>query len=57
MQHLGIAAPLASPILGDTRVVASALNFPGVPKEIRTPTPEAGEHTDEVLAVAWIHRE
>jgi formyl-CoA transferase len=49
VQHLGIAAPLSSPLLGDTRVVASALNFPGVPKEIRTPTPEAGEHTDEVL--------
>jgi crotonobetainyl-CoA:carnitine CoA-transferase CaiB-like acyl-CoA transferase len=49
VQHLGIAAPLKSPVLGDTRAVASALNFPGVPKEIRSPTPEAGEHTDEVL--------
>ena len=49
VQHLGIAAPLESPLFGDTRIVASALNFPGVPKEIRTPTPEAGEHTDEVL--------
>jgi crotonobetainyl-CoA:carnitine CoA-transferase CaiB-like acyl-CoA transferase len=49
VQHLGIAAPLESPVLGETRVVGSALNFPGVPKEIRAPTPEAGQHTDEVL--------
>jgi formyl-CoA transferase len=49
VQHLGIAAPLQSPIYGDTRVVASPLNFPGVSKEIRNPTPEAGAHTDEVL--------
>jgi crotonobetainyl-CoA:carnitine CoA-transferase CaiB-like acyl-CoA transferase len=49
VQHLGIAAPVKSPVLGDTRVVASALNFPGVAKEIRSPTPEAGQHTDEVL--------
>ncbi|MGZ8262653.1 MAG: CoA transferase, partial [Burkholderiales bacterium] len=47
--HLGIAAPLESPIYGQTRVVGSPLNFPGVSKEIRSPTPEAGAHTDEVL--------
>jgi formyl-CoA transferase len=49
VQHLGIAAPLESPLLGQTRVVGSALNFSGVPKEIRTPTPEAGQHTEDVL--------
>jgi formyl-CoA transferase len=49
VEHLGIAAPLESPLFGDTRIVGSALNFPGVPKGIRTPTPEAGEHTDEIL--------
>jgi crotonobetainyl-CoA:carnitine CoA-transferase CaiB-like acyl-CoA transferase len=38
-----------SPIYGDTRIVGSPLNFPGVPKEIRSATPEAGAHTDEVL--------
>lgn len=49
VEHLGIAAPVHSPHYGDTRIVASPLNFPGVTKEIRSPTPEAGAHTDEVL--------
>ena len=49
VQHLGIAAPVHSPLYGDTRIVGSALNFSGVKKAIRNPTPEAGEHTDEVL--------
>ena len=49
VQHLGIAAPLKSPHYGDTQIVASPLNFPGTKREIRTATPEAGEHTEEVL--------
>jgi formyl-CoA transferase len=49
VQHLGIAAPVHSPHYGDTRIVGSALNFPGAKKEIRSPTPEAGAHTAEVL--------
>jgi len=49
VQHLGIAAPVNSPHYGDTRIVASPLNFAGVKKEIRSATPEAGAHTDEVL--------
>ena len=49
VQHLGIAAPIATPLFGDTRFVASALNFDGLPREIRSPTPEPGAHTDQVL--------
>ena len=49
VQHLGIAAPLHSPLYGDTRIVASPLNFSGLKKQIRSPTPEAGAHTNEVL--------
>ena len=49
VQHLGMAAPLKSPIFGDTKVVGSPLNFSGVKKEIRSATPDAGAHTDEVL--------
>jgi len=49
VQHLGIAVPVKSPQLGETRLVASPLNIAGVPKGIRSPTPEAGAHTDEVL--------
>ena len=49
VQHLGMALPTRSPIYGDTRFVASAMNFAGTKKEIRSNTPEPGAHTDEVL--------
>jgi formyl-CoA transferase len=49
VQHLGLAAPVTSPLFGETHVVASPLNIAGVPKNIRSPTPEAGAHTDSVL--------
>jgi formyl-CoA transferase len=44
VQHLGMATAM-----GDTDVVASPLNFSGLAREIRRPTPDAGDHTDEVL--------
>lgn len=49
VQHLGIASPVHSPLYGETRLVASPINFSGAQKKIRNPTPEAGAHTDEVL--------
>ncbi len=52
VQHLGLAAPLHHPRLGDTHVVASAINLSGVPKTIRSGTPEAGADTDAVLG--WV---
>lgn len=50
VQHLDIAKPMASEQLGTFKVVGSAINLTGVPKDIRSPTAPAGEHTDEVLA-------
>jgi formyl-CoA transferase len=50
VRHLGLAAPLHHPRLGDTHVVASAINLSGVPKTMRSATPDSGAHTDEVLA-------
>jgi crotonobetainyl-CoA:carnitine CoA-transferase CaiB-like acyl-CoA transferase len=52
VQHVGIAAPVDSPLFGSTHMVASALNFEGMPREIHYPTPEPGTHTDEVLS--WL---
>jgi formyl-CoA transferase len=52
VQHLGMAAPLGKGALGETKVVNSPLNFSGIKKAIRLPTPEAGEHSDEVLT--WL---
>jgi len=50
VQHLGIAAPVNSPLFGETKMVASALNFSGMPREIHYASGEPGAQTDEVLA-------
>ena len=51
VQHLGIARPVNHPALGDIKVVGQPINlsdFPQ-PRELK-PTPDLGQHTDEVLA-------
>jgi crotonobetainyl-CoA:carnitine CoA-transferase CaiB-like acyl-CoA transferase len=47
-----MGTPLRGTIFGDTRFVASAINMTGARRGIRSPTPEPGAHTDEVLA--WL---
>jgi crotonobetainyl-CoA:carnitine CoA-transferase CaiB-like acyl-CoA transferase len=49
VQHLELATAMTHPKLGNTQVVNSAINFFGIPKGVRTPVAEAGEHTVEVL--------
>jgi formyl-CoA transferase len=51
VQHLGMATPMhrSAAAGGDTHVVASPLNFSDLGRDIRLPTPEAGEHTDQIL--------
>lgn len=49
VQHLGLAAPMTHPRLGQTSVVNSAINFPGAARGVRNPTPDAGAHTQDVL--------
>ena len=51
VQHLGMATTMrrSAAAGGDTQVVASPLNFSGLARDIRLPTPDAGDHTDEVL--------
>jgi formyl-CoA transferase len=49
VKHLGMATPMNSPYVGEKEVVASAINISGYSKAIRTYTPNAGEHTDEIL--------
>ena len=44
-----MARTTVHPRLGAETLVASALNFPGSSKDIRTPPPEPGQHTNEVL--------
>ena len=52
VQHLEMGTPVKGSIFGDTRMVASAINMTQATRAIRNPAPEAGAHTDEVLA--WL---
>ena len=49
VKHLGMAAPVHSPALGDIEVLRHAVDMTRTPARIAAPTPERGEHTDEVL--------
>ena len=49
VRHLGMAAQVHHPKLGDTQVVNQAVELCRTPGHIRSATPEKGEHTDEVL--------
>jgi len=46
---LGMATPMQSRAHGKRDVVASPINISGRAKDIRLPTPEPGEHTDQIL--------
>src|SRR4030088_1112909 len=49
VQHLGMAAPVRHAKLGDIEVVNQAVKLSRTPSHIAHPTPEKGEHTDEIL--------
>ncbi|MBI4192069.1 MAG: CoA transferase [Betaproteobacteria bacterium] len=49
VEHVGIAAPVKHPALGDIRLVGQPFALSRTPSEIRSATPERGEHTDEVM--------
>jgi len=49
VKHLGMATKMTSPYVGETEVVASAINISGYDKGIRLYTPDAGEHQDEIM--------
>jgi crotonobetainyl-CoA:carnitine CoA-transferase CaiB-like acyl-CoA transferase len=50
VEHLEMARPVHHPTLGDMKVVGQAINMTRTPEpaELR-PTPDLGQHTDEVL--------
>jgi crotonobetainyl-CoA:carnitine CoA-transferase CaiB-like acyl-CoA transferase len=48
VKHLGMAMPVAHPALGEIALVRAPMQIAGVACA-RTPTPERGEHTDQVL--------
>jgi formyl-CoA transferase len=50
VQHLGIAKPVRHPELGDIKVVGQPINLTKAPQPEYRPTPELGQHTDEIMA-------
>ena len=49
VRHLGIAWPVHHPRLGDTHVVGQPFQMSRSKGVVRTPTPDIGQHTDDVL--------
>ena len=49
VEHLGMAVPVKHPVLGDIELVGQPFGLTRTPSEIRSATPERGEHTDEVM--------
>jgi crotonobetainyl-CoA:carnitine CoA-transferase CaiB-like acyl-CoA transferase len=50
VRHLGVAAPVEHPSAGPIEIVRNATNIEGVSNHIRRPSPEPGEHAEEILA-------
>jgi crotonobetainyl-CoA:carnitine CoA-transferase CaiB-like acyl-CoA transferase len=49
VKHLGIATPVDHPKLGRKDILANAAVLSRTPAKVVAPTPEIGEHTDEIL--------
>ena len=50
VRHLGAAAAVKHPTLGEIRIVNQVVKLSRTPAAIVQATPELGEHTDEILA-------
>ncbi len=50
VQHLGIATEVQHQKLGKFKILAQAARLSRTPAKVVAPTPEVGEHTDEILA-------
>ena len=50
VKHLGVAAKVTHPGVGEIEIIRNATHLDGVSDEIRRPSPDPGEHTDEVLS-------
>ena len=54
VQHLGVARAMEHPARGPIKVVATPITMSRTPSSIRTPSPDPGEHTDEILGEAGL---
>ena len=49
VRHLAMEAPVRHPVLGELSLIRNAVTLSGGPQSVRHPSPEPGQHTDEVL--------
>ncbi|MDB5812093.1 MAG: frc 3 [Betaproteobacteria bacterium] len=49
VKHIGIAQSVEHPTLGHMELVGQGVNLGNKPVKLRTPTPERGQHNDEIL--------
>jgi len=49
VEHLAMTQTVQHPVLGPLAVVRNAVRMTGGPDTVRTPAPDRGDHTDEVL--------
>ncbi len=54
VKHLGLVADVAHPVLGTLGLVRNAVTMSGGPATVRSPTPEPGADTDEILGEAGL---
>ena len=50
VKHLGITRTVPHKVLGDVEVIGQPIELSRTPWSIRSASPEAGEHTDAILA-------
>jgi formyl-CoA transferase len=49
VSHLAMTHPVTHPVLGELDIVRNAVRMTGAPPTVRAPSPDVGDHTDEVL--------
>lgn len=49
VEHLAMTQSVTHPVLGQLNVVRNAVRMTGAPSTVRAPSPDVGDHTDEVL--------
>ncbi len=50
VQHLGVAVPVDHSSVGRIEIIRNATNIEGVSNDVRLPSPDAGEHSEDILA-------
>jgi formyl-CoA transferase len=57
VEHLAMTQPVTHPVLGQLDIVRNAVRMTGAPPTVRAPSPDVGDHTEEVLDELGYSRE